>query len=184
MNWLERNEAMRHMMKMSLAALASLALLPTAVSAHTVKAPHSGTVTTTTYYSSGSFHGAIDISSGSCNYWGVETAVVGSVFWNVTIRTSAHYCNSGSGSGNQNEAKHVWSDGATFRLWHFNKTAASVDKTCDRCQVGDEGSTGNSTGAHTHLQQDKNGTNNTAWYSGYTSKGEFVDRSETIGVLD
>jgi len=175
---------MRKTMKASLAALASLALIPAGVTAHTVKGPYTATVTTTTYYSSGSFHGAIDVSSGSCNYWGVETAVVGSVYWNVTIRTSTHYCNSGSGSGTQNEALHTWADGWQFRLWHFNKTTASVDKTCDRCQVGDEGSTGNSTGAHTHLQQTKSGTYDTSWYAGYTTKGEAVDRSETLGVLD
>ena len=175
---------MRNTMKLSLAALASLALVPAAVTAHTVKAPYPATVTTTTYYSSGSFHGAIDVSSGTCDYWGVETGVVGSVYWNVTIRTTAHYCNSGNGSGNQNEAAHTWADGWVFKIWHFNKTASSVDKTCDRCQVGDEGSTGNSTGAHTHMQQTKSGTYDTSWYSGYTSKGEAVDRTETLGVLD
>ncbi|HEY0096284.1 MAG TPA: hypothetical protein VGB96_18285, partial [Archangium sp.] len=88
---------MRKTMKLSLAALASLALVPAAVTAHTVKAPYTATVTTTTYYSSGSFHGAVDVSSGSCDYWGVETGVVGSVFWDVTINTSTHYCNTGNG---------------------------------------------------------------------------------------
>ena len=167
---------MRHTMKMPLAALASLALLPTAVSAHTVKAPHRGTVTALTYYSSGSFHGAVDIQSdASCGYWGVETGVVGSVYWNVTILNTATTCT--TGSGNENEAKHVWADGWVFRIRNFLKTAASVDKTCDRCQVGDEGN-------KTHLQQDKSGTYDTSWYSGYTSKGEAVDRTETIGVLD
>ncbi|HLM46517.1 MAG TPA: hypothetical protein VK458_21790, partial [Myxococcaceae bacterium] len=127
---------MRNAMKLSLAALASLALVPAAVTAHTVKAPYTATVTTTTYYSSGSFHGAIDVSSGSCNYWGVETSVVGSVYWNITINTSLNDCN-GSGSGNQNEARHIWESGWSFRLWHFNKTANSYDRTCDRCQIGD-----------------------------------------------
>ena len=73
---------------------------------------------------------------------------------------------------------------ATFRqIWHFNKTATSVDKTCDRCQIGDEGGTGNATGPHTHLQYDLNGTNDTSWYSGYTTKGEFLDRGETVGYV-
>ena len=173
---------MRKTMKASLAALASLALIPAAVTAHTVKAPYPATVTTTTYYSSGSFHGAIDVSSGSCDYWGVETGVVGSVYWNITINTTYSDCN-GNGSGNQNEAKHTWADGWVFRIWHFNKTASSVDKTCDRCQVGDEGSTGNSTGAHTHMQQTKSGTYDTSWYSGYTTRGEFLDVGETVGYL-
>jgi hypothetical protein len=169
---------MRHTMKMTLAALACLALLPTAVSAHEVRAPHRGTVTATTYYPSGAFHGAVDIQSGAtCNYWGVQTGVVGSVYWNVTILTSYTYCGSGSGSGNENEAKHVWADGWVFRIKSFVKTAASVDKTCDRCQVGDEGE-------RTHLQQDKSGTYDTSWYAGYTTRGEVVDRTETLGFLD
>ena len=175
---------MRNALKTTLASLMSLALLPAAAGAYEVGAPFPGTVTATTYYSSGSFHGAIDLSSSAaCGYWGVETAVNASLAWNVTIRTTSKVCY-GNGSGNQNEAKHVWADGWTFRLWHFNKTASSYDRTCDRCQVGDEGSTGNSTGPHTHLQQDKAGTNDTSWYSGYTTKGEYVDRSETLGVLD
>jgi hypothetical protein len=174
---------MRNTLKVSLAALASLVLISTAVAAHEVRAPHSGTVTALTNYSSGAFHGAIDVASGSCNYWGVETGVVGSVSWNVTIRTSSNLCY-GNGSGNQNEAKHVWANGYTYRLWHFNKTANSYDRTCDRCQVGDEGGTGNVTGPHTHIQYDLNGSNDTSWYSGYTTKGEAVDRTETLGYLD
>lgn len=174
---------MRNMMKTTLAALASLALIPVAATAHTVKSPHPGTVTATTYYSSGAFHGAVDISSGRCNYWGVETGVVGSVSWNVTIRTVGVYCN-GTGSGTQNEAAHTFADGYTFRLWHFIKTSDSFDRTCDRCQVGNEGGTGNATGPHTHLQSDKSGTKDTSWYANYTVKGEAVDRTETIGVLD
>lgn len=175
---------MRNTTKTILTALASLALIPAAATAHTVKSPFPGTVTATTYYSSGTFHGAVDIGSGGrCNYWGAETGVVGSVYWNVTIRTTGIVCN-GNGSGNQNEAKHVWESGWTFRQWHWIKTADSYDRTCDRCQVGNIGGTGNSTGPHAHLQQDKLGTNDTSWYSGYTTKGEAVDRSETIGVLD
>lgn len=174
---------MSNSMKKSLSVLAALALLPAgAYASHTVKAPFPGTITATTYYSSGAFHGAVDVASGSCNYWGVQSSVVGSVYWNVTINTSYNVCY-GNGSGNQNEAKHVWSDGWTFRIWHFNKTASSYDRTCDRCQVGDEGGTGNVTGPHAHLQQDKNGTHDTSWYSYYTVKGETVDRTETLGVL-
>jgi len=174
---------MRHTMKLSLAVLASLALLPMAASAVTVRAPHPGTVTALTYYSSGSFHGAVDIASGAgCNYWGVETGLMGTYYWNITINTSINVCN-GNGSGNQNEAKHVFADGWVFRIWHFNKTAASYDKTCDRCQVGDEGGTGNATGPHTHLQVSKSGTYDTSWYSGYITKGQYVDRSTVIGVF-
>ena len=173
---------MRNTMKTTLASLISLALLPAAAGAYEVGAPFPGTVTATTYYSSGSFHGAIDLSSGAaCGYWGVETAVNASLAWDVTIRTSEKVCY-GSGSGNQNEVKHTFANGYTFRQWHFLKTALSVDKTCNRCQIGDEGGTGNATGPHTHIQYDKSGTNNTSWYSG-TTKGEFLDRDEKIGTV-
>ncbi|KFE62799.1 hypothetical protein [Hyalangium minutum] len=175
---------MRNMMKMALAALVSLALIPTAAAAHTVKGPYSGTVTATTYYPSGGYHGAIDVaSSNGCGYWGVETAVVGSVSWNVTIMTTGTVCY-GNGYENANTAVHTWADGWKFHLKHFLKTASSYDRTCDRCQVGDEGGTGQATGPHTHLMQEKNGTKDTSWYSGYTTQGEFVDRTETLGVLD
>ncbi len=174
---------MRNTMKTTLASLLSLALLPaTAGAAYEVGAPFPGTVTATTYYSSGTFHGAIDLSSSAaCGYWGVETAVKASLSWNVTIRTSTKVCY-GNGSGNQNEVKHTFSNGYTFRQWHFLKTASSVDKTCNRCQVGDEGGTGNVTGPHTHMQYDKSGTNNTSWYSG-TTKGEYLDRDEKVGTV-
>ncbi len=175
---------MRHMKKMSLAALASLALLPTAASAVTVKAPHPGTVTALTYYSSGSFHGAVDVTSGdACNYWSVHAVLVGSYHWNITINTTGIYCGTGGGSSNQNEAKHVFADGWALRLWHFIKTAASYDKTCDRCALGHEGGTGNVIGPHTHIQVDKSGTKDTSWYVGYVTKGEYVDRTTTIGAL-
>lgn len=164
------------------AVMTVLVLVPVAALAHSVRGTHPGTVTATTYYSSGSFHGAVDIGAGGrCNYWGAETGVVGSVFWNVTIRTTGVVCD-GNGSGNQNEAKHVWADGWTFRQWHFIKTGDSYDRTCDRCQVGNIGATGNSTGPHSHLQQDKYGTNDTSWYR--VSKGQYVDRSTTLGYLD
>ena len=128
---------MRKSLKITLAALSSLALIPVAATAHTVKSPFPGTVTAVTYYSSGSFHGAVDISSrNACSYWGVETGVVGSLYWNVTIRTTAVVCY-GNGSGNQNEVKHVFANGYTFRQWHFLKEPTSYDRTCDRCQIGE-----------------------------------------------
>ena len=174
---------MRKTMKTTLAVLASLAFIPTTALAVRVGSPFPGDVTATTYYSSGSFHGAVDIASGdACNYWGVETGVVGSTSWNVTIRTTGIVCN-GSGSGNQNEVKHTFANDKVLRQWHFLKTGASYDRTCDRCQIGDEGGTGNVTGPHTHMQVDRYGSNLTGWYSGYTSKGEFLDRGETVGYI-
>ncbi|HLL54605.1 MAG TPA: hypothetical protein VK447_13725 [Myxococcaceae bacterium] len=172
---------MRNLMKTSLALLT---LIPLAAFAHEVRSPFPGTVTALKYYpSSGNYHGAVDIGSGgSCNYWGAETGVVGSVSWNVTIRTTGVVCY-GSGSGNQNEAKHVWADGWTFRQWHFIKTADSYDRTCDRCQVGNIGGTGNASGPHAHLQQDKYGTHDNSWYSNLRV-GQSVNRSTTLGFLD
>jgi hypothetical protein len=165
------------------AAILALAVPSVAAAySYNVKSPFTGTVTATTNYSSGAFHGAVDISSGTCNYWGVETGVVASLAWTVTIRTNGVHCD-GTGSGTQNEAKHSFGNGKTFRLWHFIKTSDSVNRTCNRCQVGNEGGTGNATGAHVHLQYDQNGSNLTGWYSGYVSRGQSVNRTTTIGVL-
>lgn len=166
---------MRNPLKQSLAVLTSLALLPLAAAATTVQAPHPGTVTALTYYTSGAFHGAVDISSGRCGYWGVQTGLVGSFSWNITIRNTATTCTTQS-EANQNEAKHHFADGSTYRIWDFLKTANSYDRTCDRCQIGDEGD-------HTHIQYDLAGTKDTSWYSGYTTRGEAIDAGETIGVL-
>lgn len=175
---------MRKTTKTLLAALVSLPVISaTAAASYRIGSPFPGTVTATTNYpSSGNFHGAVDISSGRCYYWGVETGLVGSISWNVTIRTNGVVCE-GSGSGNQNEVKHTFANDYVFRQWHFIKTGSSVDKTCDRCQIGDEGGTGNVTGPHTHMQYDRYGTNNTSWYSSYTSRGEFLDRGETVGYI-
>ena len=172
---------MHNTMKKTFAALAGLALIPTAAVAN-MYAPHPGTVMATTYHSSGAFHGAVDISSGRCNYWGVRVPLAGSRFWNVTIRTTSVAC-FGSGSGTQNEVKHVLADGWVVRMWHFIKTADSYDRTCDRCQIGNEGATGSVSSAHTHIQVDKNGTLDTSWYSGHTVKGEVIDAGELLGVL-
>jgi hypothetical protein len=170
------------MKKMSVAVLALVLIPATALGSLRVGSPFPGTVTATTYYSSGTFHGAVDISSGQCYYWGVETGVVATLFWNVTINTTGVVCN-GSGHGNQNEAKHTFADDRIFRQWHFIKTASSYDRTCDRCQIGDEGGTGYVTGPHTHMQYDRYGSNITSWYSSYTSKGEFLSRGETVGYI-
>lgn len=166
--------------KRTLVALACLALAPTALAETRVGSPITGTVTATTYYSTGSFHGAVDIGSGTCNQDPVLAPFAG--YWNVTIRTTGVYCN-GSGSGNQNEAKHVFGDGWVFRIWHFNKSAGSYDRTCDGCALGTVGGTGSASGPHVHLQMDKSGTYDTSWYSGYTVKGELLDARETVGYL-
>jgi hypothetical protein len=165
---------MRTPLKMTLAALASLAFIPTASTAYTVKAPFPGTVTATTYTASGAFHGAVDLASGQCGYWGVTSGLVGSVSWNVIIQSTENSCVTGVPT--QNEARHVFADGTTYRIRNFNRTASSYSRTCDRCELGNEG-------VHTHIQVDKNGTKDTSWYSSYTTKGEVVDTTETLGVF-
>ncbi|HYO51167.1 hypothetical protein [Archangium sp.] len=166
------------MMKKTLTVLACLALAPTAMAGYQVNAPFPGTVKL--HRNSSGIPNAVDIFSGSCGYWGVETAVVGSLSWNVTIRTTGIVCY-GNGSGNQNEVKHVFADSTTFRQWHFIKNTYSYDRTCDRCQIGDEGGTGNVTGAHSHLQYDKLGTLLTGWISPDLVDGQGV--SGPIGYL-
>lgn len=165
----------------TLMALAVLGLAPTDSQARLeVYSPFPGVVTATTAYSNGTPHRAVDVGTSQCNYWGAETAVKGSLSWDVTIRTAGVVCN-GNGSGNQNEAKHTFPNGYTFRQWHFIKTADSRDRTCDRCQVGNIGGTGNATGPHAHLQYDRYGTNDTSWYR--VSKGQSVNRSTIIGYI-
>ena len=63
-------------------------------------------MTATTTYSDGSPHKAVDIAPGSCNYWGAETGIVGSVYWTVTIRTTTAICN-GNGSGMPDAAPEI-----------------------------------------------------------------------------
>ncbi len=165
-------------LKKALFALFAAAILPSPTVAYEVRSPCPGTVTTTTNYSDGSPHKAVDIAPGSCNYWGAETGVVGSFRWTVTIKTTGAICE-GNGSGNQNEAKTTFASGWTFRQWHFIKTSDSYNRTCDRCQVGNIGGTGRVTGPHAHLQRDKAGTLDTSWY--VVKKGQSVTRSTTIG---
>jgi hypothetical protein len=165
-------------MRKTLSALAFLALAPTAAAALTpVQAPFPGG--TVRLHPFGTPN-AVDIVSTSCNYWGVNTAVVGSLSWSVTIRTTGIVCN-GNGSGSQNEVKHVFATGYTFRQWHFIKTADSYDRTCDRCQVGNVGGTGNATSPHSHLQYDKLGTLDTEWISPDLVDGQSAP--STIGYL-
>ncbi|WP_338865201.1 hypothetical protein [Myxococcus stipitatus] len=168
--------------KSRLTALAALVCIPSAALAYTAVAPFPSTVTATTYYSSGTYHGAVDVANGTCNYWGAQTGVSATVYWNVTVRTTGVVCN-GNGSGNQNEALLNLGSGWSFRQWHWIKTSDSYDRTCNRCQVGNLGGTGNSTGPHSHFQKDQYGTKNTSWYSSYTSKGEALDRGELMGYI-
>jgi hypothetical protein len=160
--------------KTMLAALATLALLPTAATAARVYATDSGMATV--------FNDVTIKVSSHCGYWGAETGVVGSYYWNVTIWTTGVVCN-GSGSGNHNEVKYTSAEGWTFRQWHFIKTSDSYDRTCDRCQIGDIGGTGNVTGPTVRFIKDKSGTRDTSWYSGYVTNLQQVSRGDTLGYI-
>lgn len=163
----------RMMTKKSLTVLASLVLAPTAATAGRVYATDSGTAKVFT---------DVTIAVSSCGFWGAETGVEGSLFWNVTVRTTTVACN-GTATGTQNEAKNTSADGWTFRQWHFIKTSASYDRTCDRCQIGDIGATGGVTGPSVRFMKDKNGTRDTSWYSGYVTNFQQVTRGDTLGYL-
>ena len=159
---------------MTLTALAALALIPTASVGATVQSPHAGTVTATTYFPSGAFHGAVDIApSGACRSWAITGPFAGAVYWNITINSTVTTCTAATG----NVAVHTFADGWQFRIKDFIKSAASVDKTCDRCALGDSGFV-------THFQHSKSGTYDTSWYSGYTFNGEAIELGETLGVLN
>jgi hypothetical protein len=156
--------------------------LTSASFAHYVKSPVNGTVTATTYYSSGALHAAVDIAPGAsnCGIKGVTTAVAQSKFWDVTINTGWKVCY-GNGNGNQNQAVASYSYGWKFRQYHFNKSGSSYDRTCDRCIIGTVGGTGWASGPHSHLQYDKYGTKSRSWYT--TAKGRYVYTTTSVGYL-
>jgi hypothetical protein len=159
------------------------AFVPSAVEARSVKGPlNSSTVTSTAYRRSGAWHGAIDIAAAAstCGKATVTTAAVGTLYWNVTIRTSSKVCY-GNGSSRVNEATHAFSYGWKFRQYHFVKSGSSYDRTCDRCVIGYHGGTGNVTGPHSHLQRDKYGTKSASWIS--AKRGAYVTRSTTVGAF-
>jgi hypothetical protein len=168
-------------LKLLLAAVAVAAVPATATAAY-VKSPLDGVVTASTYYPSGSFHGALDIAGprSTCGTRGVTTAVAQTKFWVVRIRTSSRVCY-GNGSGRENSATAAYSNGWAFRQFHFNKSGSSYSRSCDRCIVGTHGGTGRATGPHAHVQYDRYGTRSTSWYS--VGRGRSVTKSTTIGRI-
>lgn len=127
-------------------------------------------VGSTTYYScSGSTHTALDISNGTCSEWNHRAMLSGSYHY-VFYGGCASNCSGGTtcngGAGNYYVVSGA--NGWDFRQLHSNANANSYTKTCDRCILGLIGSTGNSTGAHSHSDNRQYGTRKSAWY---TSKG-------------
>jgi hypothetical protein len=168
--------------KLLLVTLALAFLAPATALAHYVKSPLSGTVTATTYYSSGKFHGALDIAgpASTCGTRQVTTGVAQTKYWTVTIRTTSRVCY-GNGSGRENSSNASYANGWTFRQFHFNRNSNSRSRTCDRCYIGTHGGTGNSTGPHTHIQYDRYGTRSTSWYS--VGRGRSVTTTTNVGYL-
>jgi hypothetical protein len=170
---------------MKLASLILIALVafasPTAIAA-TARGPICDTgarVGSTTYYScSGSYHGALDMSNGTCNSWNHRGMLVGSRYYRYYggcgQSCSATSCNGGAG----NYVVVSGSNGWQFRQLHIGANGSSGSKTCDRCALGLVSSTGQSYGAHVHADNRRYGTRMTAWY---TSVGTTCGRSAYCG---
>lgn len=135
-------------------------------------------ITALKFYSSGNFHGAMDqaIAGGGC--WLSDSA--SARYHRGSINASRHYsylggcgkfCGNNLGStchgGAGNMITTTGSDGWDWRQMHINHLATkSKSKTCNRCAFGLVGSTGNSSGAHAHVENRRFGSKMTAWMSG------------------
>lgn len=128
-------------------------------------------VNSTTYYScSGGTHTALDIANGTCSVWNHRGMLVGSYYYRLYggCANSCGACSAGAGCCNGGAGNYYvvsGSNGWDFRQLHFNTNGDSGSKTCDRCALGLVGSTGNSTGAHSHSDNRQYGTRKSAWYT-------------------
>jgi hypothetical protein len=124
-------------------------------------------VGSTTYYScSGSSHTSLDMGNGTCSEWNHRAMIQGSVYY-AYYGGCANNCSGGTtcNSGAGNYYKVTGMGGWDFAQLHLNSNASSGSKTCDRCALGLVGSTGNSTGAHVHAHNRKDGIRTSAWYT-------------------
>ena len=155
-------------------ALCALTALPTPGEGATANGPICDTaakVNSTTYYScSSSTHTALDIANGSCSVWNHRAMLVGSyryVFYGGCANScgacssSTDCCNGGAGNYYVVSGSNGWD----FRQLHSNTSSDSGTKTCDRCPLGLVGSTGHTTGAHSHSDNRQYGTRKSAWYT-------------------
>ncbi len=164
---------MKTMSSLMIAALAIAAsVVPVAGAASTAKGAicdEGAVVTATKYYSSGSYHGAIDSANGSCSSWNHRGQIYGSKGYKYYGGCGA-YCGNNLGStcngGAGNYIRVFGSNSWTWSQMHINSNGSSASKTCDRCAFGLVGSTGNSTGGHVHSDNRKAGTKMTAWFDG------------------
>jgi len=126
-------------------------------------------VGSTTYYScSGSSHTALDMSNRTCSEWNHRAMLAGSFYYtfysgcaNSCGSCSSGCCNGGAG----NYARVTGAAGWDFAQLHFNTSANSYSRTCDRCALGLVGSTGSSTAAHVHAHNRKDGVRQSSWYT-------------------
>jgi hypothetical protein len=133
---------------------------------------------TTYYYCNGDYHGALDISNGTCSVWSMRGMLVGTYYWNVVTGYS-NCVNSPQTAANYTYV--AGSSGYIFYQYHHNHNANSYSRSCDRCALGLVGATGNAYGAHVHGQSNQNSTKLTAWYSGYATCGTKSNGNTVMG---
>lgn len=144
-------------------------------------------VNSTTYYGcSGGSHTALDIANGTCSVWNYRAMLVGSFRYTqyAGCADSCGSCTAGAGCCNGGAGNYFvvsGSNGWTFRQLHANSPKGT--QTCDRCALGLIGSTGNSTGAHSHSDNLQYGTRKSAWYTTVgTTCGTSGNCSKRVGV--
>ena len=148
-------------------------------------------ITALKFYSSGSFHGAMDQAvPGGC--WLSDSAAAR--YHRGSINASRFYtylggcgrfcgnhlgnrCNGGAGNIITTRGGNGWD----WRQMHINHLAGhSRSKTCNRCSFGLVGSTGNSSAGHVHAENRRFGTKATGWLAG-KSVGQNASCTRVMG---
>ena len=144
-------------------------------------------VNSTTYYGcSGGSHTALDIANGTCSVWNYRAMLVGSFRYTqyAGCADSCGSCTAGAGCCNGGAGNYYVVSGGSgwdFRQLHSNSPKGT--QTCDRCALGLIGSTGNSTGAHSHSDNRQYGTRKTAWYTAVgTTCGSSGNCNNRVGI--
>ncbi len=173
-------------------ALCAMAGLQQRVEGATANGPICDTaakVNSTTYYGCGtSSHTALDVANGTCSVWNHRAMLVGSYHYTLYggCTNSCGACSAGAGCCNGGAGNYYvvsGSNGWDFRQLHSNTNADSKTKTCDRCALGLVGSTGNTTGAHSHSDNRQYGTRKSAWYTSVgTTCGSSGNCNNRVGV--
>lgn len=163
-----------------LAVLCSLSLVPAATFAGSVSVygSCSGKVTATTNYPGGGSHDAVDMSPGRCNKDKHRLGPNATWAWTVSAPNTGVVCN---GGGSNNIVSHELPNGYKYEEMHFIKTSDSRSRTCNRCNIGNVGGTGQATGPHVHQAYRKQGKKLNNWYT--VTQGQTVTHSTKIGTL-